>query len=507
MKLNHTPGTENGTVLIISITTITILTLICATSLYVMSQNANSGMQTASWQQALSGAESAIDRGIVALNTNSWTGWKTVTSGSLPSTKPSGGSSASGAPGTGQYNYMILPTVISQGEGNNTVSSWAVMDTAGTALLRTIDPSNPSQWYRVRATGVAAAPGPARVSNQKLDNDLRMISLRFDRKSGTAVTTPQASRTVEVVLQALPENIWTRGIMMKNEVTMTGGGTIDSFDSSNPLKSSTNPLTLGQFDASKRQSHGDVGILNSTGSDLGDTYVYGSVSYSGPAIKKTENVQGTVSTPFNAAIPNTGDPNWAAGTYTTYPPGFAGPFTASSIDSTNPTRIMVSGDFRTAGGQTFSVKAPLGVTAQTYIVIWVAGKFVTTGNGVVSQDKTVHATWYVDDDIDTGGDSYQNKSGYASNVSFIGVGNNFQVKVSGGGNFSGTIDAPGFDIKVTGTGDYSGAIIGNTLTINGGGSLHYDESLGAGLGSMAFGKYAFASWFEDNSAPARGVTY
>src|SRR2546428_4609181 len=123
MKLNQTSGTETGTVLIISITTITILTLICATSLYIMSQNANSGMQTASWQQALSGAESAIDRGIVALNTNpnGWSGWKTVPSASLPSTQPSHPSRETQATGppttTGQYNYMILPTVISQGEG------------------------------------------------------------------------------------------------------------------------------------------------------------------------------------------------------------------------------------------------------------------------------------------------------------------------------------------------------------------------------------------------------
>jgi Tfp pilus assembly protein PilX len=151
MKINHTPGTENGTVLIISMTTITILTLICATSLYVMSQNANSGMQTASWQQALSGAESAIDRGIVALNTNSWTGWKMVTSTSLPTTKPSGGTSVSCPPATpctppnnscapcsGSYYYMILPTVISQGEGNNTVSSWVILDTAGAGLQRTV---------------------------------------------------------------------------------------------------------------------------------------------------------------------------------------------------------------------------------------------------------------------------------------------------------------------------------------------------------------------------------
>jgi hypothetical protein len=328
-----------------------------------------------------------------------------------------------------------------------------------------------------------------------------MISLRFDRKSGSVVTTPQASRTVEVVLQALPENILARGIMMRNSVTMTGGGTIDSFDSTDGNKSNMPLLgTVGVFDASKRQNHGDVGILNSTGSDLGSTYVYGSVSYSGPAIKKTENVQGTVSTPFNADIPGTSDPNWAAGTYTEYPPGVAGPFTASGTQG-SPTRVKIDGDFRTAGGQTFSVKGT------GYIAIWVAGKFVTTGGGQVSQDKTVHATWYVDDDIDTGGSSYQNKSNSAANVSFIGVGNNFQAKVSGGGNFIGTIYAPDFDVKISGTGDYSGAIIGDTLTISGGGSLHYDESLDTTPRGQDSGKYAFASWFEDNSAPARGVTY
>src|SRR6266446_5872116 len=64
--------TERGSVLLVALLTITILTLICATSLYVTSQNANAGMQTASWQQALTGAESGVDQAIRALNTSSW---------------------------------------------------------------------------------------------------------------------------------------------------------------------------------------------------------------------------------------------------------------------------------------------------------------------------------------------------------------------------------------------------------------------------------------------------
>jgi len=45
-----------GSVLLVAILTLTILTAICATSLYVATQNTNSTSQTASWQAALSGA-------------------------------------------------------------------------------------------------------------------------------------------------------------------------------------------------------------------------------------------------------------------------------------------------------------------------------------------------------------------------------------------------------------------------------------------------------------------
>src|ERR1700739_632775 len=87
---------KDGSVLMMGLITITILTLICATSLYVTSQDANATTQTTSWQQAMAGAEAAVDRAMNALNIsgkdpNAWTGWYAVTpaGGSLPSAQPS----------------------------------------------------------------------------------------------------------------------------------------------------------------------------------------------------------------------------------------------------------------------------------------------------------------------------------------------------------------------------------------------------------------------------------
>src|ERR1043165_7966214 len=94
---------ERGTILITALLTITIMTLICATSLQVTSENSNSGMQVASWQQALSAAETGIDMAVRALNDNgqsgAWTNWvsvnQTITSGNyvLPTIEPTAQSS------------------------------------------------------------------------------------------------------------------------------------------------------------------------------------------------------------------------------------------------------------------------------------------------------------------------------------------------------------------------------------------------------------------------------
>jgi hypothetical protein len=491
---------QHGSVLMITVLTIAVLMMLCVTSLYITSQNANAGMQAASWQQALSGTESAIDQAIAALNTNSWTNWVTL-SGSLPNLQPQPGSTppaATGPPGSGQYNYLsnsitsqltqytVANAITTSGEGNNLVSMWTTIDTGG------LPPdSNGNQWYRIRATGTAAAVGPPRVSNQRLDNDLRKIGLRFDRKTNNAIASPQATRTIEVIVQALAQSIWVRGVTLKGAITMSGGGTVDSFNSSDPFKS-----TNGQYDVTKRQSHGDIATTNSgTSSNLNNTYVYGNLAYSGSAVKNTNHVQGTISTPFNTTIPTTSDPTWTSGMWDSSVTQVNGTAILTAGTQSSPARYKLS-QINLSGSNVLTIAANISGT-DSYIEIWVTGKLTTSGGGYVTQDPKVHVTYWVDNDISVSGGSYLNQSGLAQNVVINGVGTGHKITDSGGATFIGVIDAPGFDATISGGGTYSGALIANTLNISGGGSFHYDEALNTNGTSSAIGNYAFASWFED----------
>jgi hypothetical protein len=65
-------------------------------------------------------------------------------------------------------------------------------------------------------------------------------------------------------------------------------------------------------------------------------------------------------------------------------------------------------------------------------------------------------------------------------------------------------------VTISGSGSLVGAVIGKTLNISGGAGLHYDQHLAnlwSSGGGTSLANYSYASWFEDNSDPARGVTY
>jgi Tfp pilus assembly protein PilX len=512
---------ERGSVLIVALLTITILTLICATTLHITSQNATTGMEVSSWQQALSAAESGIDTAIRALNDNSWTNWisvnQTVTSGTYalpttePSLSPSPAPTAAPNPSPGAtYNYLpssqLTVTFPGSSEGATTVSAWTTIDTAG--LDKTQD-TNHKQWYRIRAVGKANLSGPARVSNNRLDNDLRnTIALRFNRKTGSS-TNLGPTRTIEVIMQPLSQGGWARAVTLKSWISM-GGGTsvIDSYNSSDPFKS-TNHL----YDSAKRQNHGDIGTLNTAGkSDLRSSNVYGNLSYSGATVKNTTNVKGTISSPFSVAIPQPTPPTWASGTYTTYTGGGSNPPNGGAFVAYNNTTtyIKVNGDLTiSSSGNPLNIQINGGNSGNqtANLMIWVTGKLTTSGSGYISQVAGVNVTWYVGSDITLSGTSYQNNTGYAAQNTIIGYGTSNKLTVSGSSDFIGTFNTPGYATTISGGGSIDGAIIANTLTISGGSGFHYDEALSGGGVNLAIGNFAFASWFEDNSDPAREIIY
>jgi hypothetical protein len=525
MKMNCFKS-ERGTILVIALVTITIMTLLCATSLYIASQNTNSAMQTASWQQALTGAESAVDQAINALNLNAqgsssaWTNWKTQVA-SLPSTQPPAESpaptstDASGPPSSSSYNYLIPPAITLQGEGNNSVKSWVTIDTAGLPW-----DSNGQQWYRVRATGVANASALARVSNNKLDDNLRnTLSLHFNRKTGATITgtganVPQVTRSIEVLLSPVGLSIWTRGVTLRKSLVMNGGGFIDSFDSSDPLKS-----TDSQYDITKRQSHGDVGIIDSTASTLNGNYLYGNLTYSGPAVGKTSNVQGTISTPFNATVPPVTAPtDWTTDSYSTALPAAVNnviTVQASGTSSSSPTRYKLS-TIDLQGQTTMAIVSPTPPPGQsptpTYLEIWVTGDLKMAGGSQITQASTAYVKYYFEGDINLTGNGYVNQ-GVAANLTIYGVspadGSARNLKIAGGNALIAVVDAPAYDTTFSGSGDFMGALVANTLSVIGNGqvSLHYDEALNRTHSSSPVGNYAYASWFEDNSDPSRGIIY
>jgi hypothetical protein len=191
--------------------------------------------------------------------------------------------------------------------------------------------------------------------------------------------------------------------------------------------------------------------------------------------------------------------------------------TATGTNANAPTFFIFNGDFTVAGGKTFNITSTsTDPNNPNYVVIWVKGKFTTSGNGILNQSLGANVVWIVDNDITTSGDSYMNPGGYAKNTAFVQVSGlpdangNFpqthKVTISGSGNFIAQVDAPNSTMTVSGGGYLVGAAIAGNLTVSGGSGFHYDEAL-SGAVSSTLGNYAFASWFEDNSAPVRKIYY
>jgi hypothetical protein len=374
-------------------------------------------------------------------------------------------------------------------------------------------------WYRIRSTGQISFPTNAvtssRLSNNRLDDDLRnTITTRLyasvNRKGGSFIG---ATRTVESIVYR-PNQLG--GVLLKGDLTMSGGGIVDAFNSGTysttaflAAQVTGNPPTNPDRDTNyASQTAPLVGLLNVSNSNLNQTYVYGNLSYSGTAPTNTNHVQGTTSSGYSTSVPTVSDPAWSSGTYLSYSGGGHPPFT----DTTGFTksRIKINGDFQTSGSDTVHIAANTdgaGHPIATHYDIWVTGQYNTSGSSYVTQDALVTTTWYIDGNITSSGGSYINGASNAANVSFIGVNptnaNNAQFTISGSASFIGTITAPSYAGTISGGGYLVGAIWANTLNLSGASGVHFDEALNGAGASV----YSYKSWFEDNSDPVRGITY
>lgn len=457
---------QSGSAVLAALAILAVSLIAVGAALFQTSHRFRTGHQSARWAQAGQAAEAGAEIALMSAQKNSWVadGW----------------SAAPGVPGTGAVTKTVTLDAGVPATGPISASISAEKITMGAAV-----------WLRIRSKGIADMAGGARPGIDTRDVMLRKLSLRADRTTGTAVTAPQATRTIEILAEPVGRSPFRRALLLDKKFNMNGG-TIDSFDSGDPAKS-----TGGLYDIAKRQSNGDVGVNDTQGdSNLGGAYVYGDVAYEGPAITGTGNVQGTLTNPFNDPTDPVLAPAWTS--FNPLPTIINNTATLTGGTQASPARYKVS-SVTLNGGKVLTL-APHAAGQESYVEIWVTGKFTTTGTSYVLLKPGVHATYHVEGDITVTGTSFNNQSNLAANNVINAItpaaGVVRKVTVSGNGTFIGALNAPGSDITVLGNSAFIGALIGKTLNVVGTADIHYDEALRRYSGSGAAGVWRVASLVE-----------
>jgi hypothetical protein len=520
------PRRETGSITFLALFMLALLLFIGATVLVNVSRLYNGNAKVEGWQEALNAAEAGADIGLANLR---WT----VVSGSpaafSASASPSPGwvkttttNPVTGATTNITYTFST-PHVVQAGQG--TCETWAVV-TVDSPIgdNTTIPPSGltykGNQWYRIRSTGHARLPGLSRVSNDVLadpnarhTNALRKFNLAYDRSTGASLSVPEATRTLEVLVQ--PKTSWLPAILGVNDVNISGTQIIDSYDSTDPTKS-----TNGLYDPAKRQGNGGVdagGTRNGTNvtsasGDMGiasGEKVYGNVGTNGGSFtdpSHTIQSPGQISNSVNSNLPIIPIPTWG----TLGQPSIApSPSTISSAKTITINAADPSQNYYKLSG----ITAPLTVAGTGTLNIWLTGDVTTQGAITINKGATVKIYF-------TGNTFHPGKAG--ANVGSInnlnldpstfeifgcgtsaGSGPGIDLHVGGAGvqNFYGTVYAPYrlINLKYDGSTNYDptsahyGSFIGDTVNLKS--SVHYDEALN-GVGDSVI-DYDRSSYVED----------
>ena len=514
--LPRTAHRRGGGALVMVMLIVCILSVVASSMLLTTVARYHTTYQSASWQEAIVGAEAGIDLGMSELRKRVEQGPVYAFLGSAAATKASQSvywSSTNPATGVAYPNSgeALLSFSDTKGvqpdtlapppsgftpEGNATLQGRVFVDVPGSSTtpasnfavtsstsnnsfisqfdnpaLRDADGVDRSRWfYRIRALGVAGLSGPARPNIEKLDNHLRRFSFFSDWRTGNAVSTPQVARMVEIVAQ--PETNFRNALMADKQINLSNQDVlIDSYDSSK-----------GAYDAST--NHGNMGNLATNGKliNANNATVDGNAMTNNGTVNDGDNVTGQQSgnfyqelTPFSAGLLN---PSWTSvkddGTLT----GNAS-YTAS-IDSTSPKLVRVDGINLPTGGNVINITAPAGTAANTptYIKIYVQGDLTTTGTSYINLDPSVNAIIYVSGNVNLQGNGIINNSFLARQLVINGLQPpantdgtypSRTLRVATSQDFEGIVYAPNHDLTLAltaaGVTGQTGSVTGNAAQI------------------------------------------
>src|SRR6185503_6463123 len=386
-----------------------------------------------------------------------------------------------------QLNY-------NNGEGlnNATAHGWTVamngvcfkrrdVGTDGGYFVVTIDP-NASATPVITSQGYVPAPGNTGTPMGG-ENAFGMILATVTGQS----TPAMISRTVRLGTVLQNAGGGQGGINTKGTILFNGGGSLDSFDSSDP-----NYSTNGKYDSTKRKANGRA-LSNSSAADaihVDNSYIYGSVT-TGPGGGTVSINGGSVGdAAWNASNPNTG----LARIQTGHQTGDANvqfddpaePFlwgsgstpVAASAGGTNYNYVVdgaINTKWNLPGGVNIGLGKSMIITGGD-VTLYVNGNFTTLGSGFVYVAPGASLKLYV-----------------AGTLNVYGLGTATSNWIySGSSGFIGTVYSPHNNFTFSGSAGAFGSFSANTVTISGGASLHYDETLSGSIDPV----YVASSWNE-----------
>ena len=313
------------------------------------------------------------------------------------------------------------------------------------------------------STIYAASSGTQIVSNNSFNGGSYVVTQQGTASSPSRVKIRSiasgpngSSAQIEAWVQYYP--FACGGICSAGDISLTGGATVDSYDSSKGAYNA--PLAGGGFNKGSNGnvvSNGNISLAGAGTTIYGDATAHGTVS---------GNVTGTTT-------------NGAAST--TYPPVSAcGPPYSSGTG--------ITGGSYNSGTGALSTGSHGAVTLAPGTYCFSSISLGSHSTMTVSGATTINLTG----DTDLSGGDVVNP-GNPANLT-INSSSTAGLKVNGGSGASMTLNCPTCSVTVTGGGTFYGAIIAGSVTAHGGAQFHYDKNL-AGGGTKSIRMYSWVQTF------------
>ncbi|MDD5729926.1 MAG: hypothetical protein PHN57_02185 [Candidatus Omnitrophica bacterium] len=236
---------------------------------------------------------------------------------------------------------------------------------------------------------------------------------------------------------------------------------------------------------------------------LNSSFSLGNALFSGSSVNMSGNsrvyngdvlADGTVSMSGNAGITN-GDITQNATTPTL--PSIIVPANIAALPSSgaltvagNNTSTLNAGNYKYSS-LNLSGNSKLIINGPVNLYLTGAQSMLTSGNSNITI-ASGPVTIYVDGGVSIGGNGIVSNSHNVNDLTILGtINNTSDINLAGNGNFYGVIYAPTTDLTISGNGGYYGSYAGNSVTMSGNASIHYDPSLSTrtieGSGGVAGG--------------------